>query len=148
VNGSRDTRSTSRTTPSAAGARGGERGRASVDEDLEDARLHERELLYGEAVEHLRALMIDLHLTQREVAKRLELPEPRVSRILSGRENLTLKTLADMGWATGLRFEVVAVPLDDVSTTPAAGDPPPPRWLLKHAQLVARRVRDGIAQRS
>ena len=92
--------------------------------------------------------MIDLHLTQREVADRLDLPEPRISRILSGRENLTLKTLADMGWATGLRFEVVAVPLEDVSNTPAADDPPPPRWLVKHAQLVARRARDALAQRS
>ncbi len=63
---------------------------------------------------------------------------------MTGRENLTLKTLADLGWALGMRFELAAVPLTDRSGTPAQNDPPPPRWLHRHAQLIARRVWEGM----
>jgi transcriptional regulator with XRE-family HTH domain len=105
---------------------------------------YEHELLYAEVVEHLRAIIRELGLTQHDIATRLGRSDARVSHLMSGRENLTLRTLADLGWALGLRFEMVAVPLADRADTPARDDPPAPRWLGRHAQLVARRVREGL----
>lgn len=105
----------------------------------------ERELLYGETVETVRALCGGLGLTQRDLARRVGVSDARMSLILSGRENLTLRTLSDLGWASGVRFEVVAVPLEDRSDTPAADDPPLPPWLHRHARLIARRVQSGLA---
>jgi transcriptional regulator with XRE-family HTH domain len=137
--------SASRTTTSRSRTRSSPGGELSArDADADDGRLYERELLYGEVVEHLRAITGSQNLTQREVAHRLGVSEARMSRIFSGRENLTLKTLADLGWALGMAFEVVPRPLADRTATPAANDPPPPRWLQRHASLVAKRVRDAL----
>jgi transcriptional regulator with XRE-family HTH domain len=107
-------------------------------------REYERELLYAEVIEHLRAITGEQDVTQHELATRLGVSDARVSRTMSGRENLTLRTLADIGWALGMRFEMVAVPFEDRTDTPARDDPEPPRWLHRHAQLVARRVRDAL----
>jgi hypothetical protein len=107
----------------------------------------ERELLVSETTETLRALMSELSLTQRDLARRLGVSDARLSRVMSGQANLTLGTLAEIGWAVGMRFEVVVVPLEDRSRTPAADDPPPPRWILQHARLVAARV-CNVFQRS
>jgi transcriptional regulator with XRE-family HTH domain len=119
--------------------------RSSAGPGTAERREYERELLYAEVVEHLRAITGELAITQRELAARLGVSEARVSRIMTGRENLTLKTLADLGWALGLRFEVVGVPAADRAGTPAEGDPPAPAWLGEHAKLVARRAREGSA---
>ncbi len=110
-----------------------------------DRRAVERELIYGETIETVRALCAELGLTQRDLARRVGVSDARMSLILSGRENLTLRTLSDLGWASGVRFEVVAVPFEDRSDTPAAEDPPPPRWLHRHARLIATRVQKGLA---
>ena len=108
----------------------------------------ERDLLYSEAVEHLRAIIASLGITQHELADRLQVSDARVSRIFTGRQNLTLRTLADISFALGLRFELVAAPMSEAerSYTPARLDPPAPKWLVRHAQLVARRTRDGLAR--
>ena len=95
-------------------------------------------------METLGAIVGSVGLTQRELASRLGVSEARVSRLLNGRENLTLRTIADLGWATGLRFDLVAVPFEDRTGTPAADDPPPPRWLARHAGLIAARVRRAL----
>ena len=104
---------------------------------------YEGELLCAEVVEHLRALAADLGVTQHELARRLGVSDARVSRIMTGRENLTLRTIAELGWALGARFEVVAAPFKDRTDSPAEHDPLPPRWLYGHARLVAQRVRNG-----
>jgi len=97
-------------------------------------------------IENLRAIIKTVDVSQHTLAERLGVSDARVSRVMTGHENLTLRTLADLGWALGLRFEVIAAPLADRDSTPAADDPPPPRWLGQQAQLVARRVRNGLAQ--
>jgi transcriptional regulator with XRE-family HTH domain len=99
---------------------------------------YERELLYGEAMETITALIQEQGISQRELARRLDLDEARLSRILSGRTNVTLKTIADLGWALGLRFSLAAIPLDDRSQTPAAADPKPPSWLARLRRQLAR----------
>lgn len=138
-----DAISSSPTGRSAGGARNTERHpRSGLPRHARQA--YKRELLYAEVVEHLRAITTELDLTQHDIAVRLKVSDARVSRIMTGRENLTLGTLADLGWALGVSFDVVAVPFADRADTPAEHDPPPPRWLERHAQLVARRVRDAL----
>lgn len=50
--------------------------------------------------------MHDLSMTRAELARRLEVTPPRVTQLLRGDENLTLRSLARLGWALGLRFEL------------------------------------------
>jgi transcriptional regulator with XRE-family HTH domain len=90
----------------------------------------ERELLFGEVGETVGALINELGITQRQLAERLELSESRMSRILGGTGNVTLKTLADVGAALGLRFHLTAEELPDRDQGPAADDGPLPKWLV------------------
>lgn len=90
----------------------------------------ERDLLYGEVGEMVGALIAELGISQRQLAQRLGLSESRVSRILGGAENVTLKTLADLGVALGLRFRLAAEELPDRSEGQAAEDGPLPEWLV------------------
>lgn len=90
---------------------------------------YERELLFGEAIETVAALLASQGIAQRELAERIGRSEARVSRILKGGENTTLKTIADLGYALGIRFTLVPVPFADRTGTPAADDPPTPDWI-------------------
>jgi transcriptional regulator with XRE-family HTH domain len=94
-------------------------------------RTYEEEVLYGEAVETIGALVANAGITQRELARRLEVSEARVSQILAGGVNLTLRSLADIGWALGFRFELDSIPMTKAERvgTPAVADPPAPEWL-------------------
>jgi transcriptional regulator with XRE-family HTH domain len=89
-------------------------------------------------METIAAMLQASDIPQRELARRLDVSEARVSRIMSGGENLTLKTIADLGWVLGVRFALAPRPLDDRSQTPAADDPPPPPW-LKRLDRISRR---------
>jgi transcriptional regulator with XRE-family HTH domain len=111
---------------------------------IENRRTFERELLFGESTETIHALLQSMDISQKELAQRLGLTEGRVSRILSGRENVTLRTLADVGWAIGIRFALVPLPFEDRADTPAADDPPPPRWLARLRRLATSRRVAGL----
>ena len=97
--------------------------------DPEIRRAFEEELLVGEATDTVAGLLESLGLSQRELADRLDVTPGRVSQVLSGRENLTLRTLAALGWALGVRFELNPVAMADRAGTPAVDDPPAPAWL-------------------
>jgi transcriptional regulator with XRE-family HTH domain len=97
--------------------------------DPEARRVYEEELLIGEATETIGALLRHIGLNQRELARRMGVTDGRVSQVLSGRENLTLRTLATMAWALGIRFGLTPDPMTDRRGTPAAEDPPLPAWL-------------------
>jgi transcriptional regulator with XRE-family HTH domain len=100
---------------------------AMADPDIR--RTFEEELLFGEATDTVAALLESIGITQRELANRLSVTEGRVSQILSGAENLTLRSLASLGWALGVRFELQPEPMEDRAGTPAQADPAPPSWL-------------------
>lgn len=95
-----------------------------------DRRDFERELLFGEVGETVGALLAELGLSQRELAERMGLSESRVSRIIGAGENATLRTIADLGFALGLRFHLTAEELPDRDQGPAAADESLPAWLL------------------
>jgi transcriptional regulator with XRE-family HTH domain len=97
----------------------------------EDRRDFERELLYGEVGETIGALLRELGISQRELAERMGLSESRVSRIVGAGENLTLKTVADLGVALGLRFNLEPTELPGRGTGPAAKDGPLPDWIRR-----------------
>ena len=102
----------------------------------EGKKLYEEELLIADATDTLEALLVSSGVSQKELAARLDLTEGRVSQILSGNGNLTLRTLGAVAWALGLRFELQASELADRSATPAAGDPPAPAWLEKRPAAI------------
>jgi transcriptional regulator with XRE-family HTH domain len=99
--------------------------------------IYERELLFGEAIETVAALLESQGISQRELAERMGRSEARVSRILNGGENTTLKTIADLGYALGIRFTCVPIPFADRSGTPAADDPPAPAWIARQRRSRA-----------
>jgi transcriptional regulator with XRE-family HTH domain len=109
-----------------------------------ERRVFEQELLYGEARATVGGVLRSRRLTQRELAARLGVTEGRVSQILSGRENITLRTLADLGWALGLRFELVPSALPNRSGTPAENDPAPPQWLGRLKEQPRIRFADSM----
>jgi transcriptional regulator with XRE-family HTH domain len=97
--------------------------------DPEIRRVFEEELLVGEATGTVAALVEALGLTQRELAERLGVSEGRVSQILSGGTNLTLRSLAGLGWALGVEFKLHPQAMRDRRGTPATDDAPVPGWL-------------------
>ncbi len=107
--------------------------------DPEARRTYEEELLLGEATENVTALLRSLGISQRELSRRLDVSEARVSQIVSGAENLTLRSLAALGWALGVRFELDPVPMSRTERrgTPAANDAAAPDW-LNRLQPAAR----------
>lgn len=92
-------------------------------------RAFEEEYLVGEATDTLAGLLDSLGLPQKTLADRLGVSPGRVSQILSGAENLTLRSLAGLGWALGVRFELAPTAMSDREGTPALDDPPAPDWL-------------------
>src|SRR3954468_23469462 len=99
--------------------------------DPEVRRIYEEELLLGEATENVTALLRSLRISQRELARRLGVSEARVSQIVSGAENLPLRSLAGVGWALGVRFELEPTGMSAAERTggPAEADLPAPDWL-------------------
>ncbi len=115
--------------------------------DPEIRRVFEEEFLLGEATDTVAGLVEALGIPQRELAERLGVSAGRVSQILSGDENLTLRSLAALGWALGVRFGLTPTPVADRRSTPAEHDPPAPAWLGRlgpaptaHFRTVSRTV--------
>ncbi len=109
--------------------------------DPELRREFERESLYESAVLDIEGIMKTRDLSQGELAKRLGVSPGRISQLLSGRRNLTLKTLADMAWALGLKVTLELDAIDDLASTPAKDDSPVmPEWLNRRKVQSARAV--------
>lgn len=54
--------------------------------------------------------MQELGMTRKDLARRLDVTPGRISQMLSGDENLTLKTIAAISGCLGARAEVTLVP--------------------------------------
>lgn len=105
------------------------RRKPSVEELLtspEGERAYEEEVLYGRVRECISQLLAKEGLLQQDLARKLGVSDGRVSQLLSSADNITLKTLARIGWALGYRFEVVPEPIghhEPLSDLLASPDP-------------------------
>src|SRR5579864_1632053 len=75
-------------------------------------------------------------ISHRDLALGVEGSEPWISRVLKGRENTTLTTVAELAWALGLRLKLAPEPLesgDDLGDSSS--------WVLRHGQQPVRSVR-------
>lgn len=97
--------------------------------DPEARRTFEEEVLFSEARDTLVGLVESSGVSRSELAKRLGVSKGRVSQILGGGDNLTLRTIAAVGWALGVEFGLRPTAMKSRSGTPAADDPPAPEWL-------------------
>jgi transcriptional regulator with XRE-family HTH domain len=113
-------------------------GKNAALADPDVRRAFEEELLFGETTDTVAALLASLGITQKELAQRLGVSEGRASQILSGGENLTLRSVAALGWALGVRFALAPQPMERVGT-PAQYDASPPGWLTRLGSAPAIR---------
>lgn len=100
-------------------------------------RKYEAELLCGQTADTLASLLESVGVTRRELARRLDISPGRVSQLLSGAANLTLRTVAEITWALGYHSTIRLEPMADRSTTPAAHDRGVPAWLLRLQNIGA-----------
>jgi len=71
----------------------------SLVESLEGRKVFNQERLITSVTERLLEIMEEKGISQRHLAKILKVKPPRVSKMLSGNSNITLRTLADLGTA-------------------------------------------------
>lgn len=79
---------------------------------------------------HIANYIDNAQMPAKELAQRIRKSRSWVSKLLSGRQNATLDTLAEVAWALGAKWEVDLVSADRGST-PAENDPPPPAWAVQ-----------------
>jgi transcriptional regulator with XRE-family HTH domain len=80
--------------------------------DLEYRRLLEQESLITDATELIYELMEERGLNQKQLAKKIGKSKGFVSQVLSGRRNMTLRTLSDLLFALGARGRLEPTSLD------------------------------------
>jgi antitoxin component HigA of HigAB toxin-antitoxin module len=84
------------------------------------------------AAAHIENYLEHAGLQAKDLARRIRKSRPWVSKLLSGRQNATLDTLAEVGWALGARWNVDLVPAERAGT-PAENDAPAPTWTSNSA---------------
>jgi DNA-binding Xre family transcriptional regulator len=105
--------------------------------DPDERRDYERVLLGGIGSDTILQLLHHAGISQQELADRLGLSQPRISKLLRS-ENMTLQMLADLGWGLGVRFELRPIALEPDATR-AVDDPPLPEWVARpHARRRRR----------
>jgi transcriptional regulator with XRE-family HTH domain len=82
-------------------------------------------------------LLEGMGLKQSDLAKRISKSSAWVSKLLSGNQNVTLDTVAEVGWALGVRWDIQACPTNR-ENTPASADGPLPDWVHRQSRIVVR----------
>jgi transcriptional regulator with XRE-family HTH domain len=122
---------------------------ASPDHRAVETQIDDEMLAFGtELINEINWYMRERDLTRAELAERMRVSPGRVSQILSGGENLTLRTLAALSTALDARFSIELRPVKDddtyTSPDPARSDAAPAD---KH-HPAARAPRRGVKPRS
>jgi hypothetical protein len=92
-------------------------------------RLVAQETLLFDAAECVAELINDAGISRTELAKRLGKSKGFVTQVLAGDRNMTLRTLADLGYVLGHSFEIVAKRTTATRTGDARG---PGRTVVTH----------------
>lgn len=95
----------------------------------------EEGLLRLTAAGRIENLLDDLGLTQKELADRLGKSQAWVSKVISGRQNLTLSSLARIGFVLGVRWNPELVRARSEGSI-AENDPPLPSWVHTENGIV------------
>ena len=112
-------------------------------------REYEKTTLRYTAAAHVQNYLDDAGLRAKDLAHRIHKSRAWVSKLLSGRQNTTLDTLADVAWALGAKWQMDMVAADRVGT-PAENDPAPPQWAIRSSStttMVANPVWNWTHQR-
>lgn len=118
-----------------------ERAGAAREKAEDSARLiYEQERLFSQAIETIAGLLEKQDVSQRELAARINRDQAQISRLLSGADNTSLKSLARLAYGLGIRLVIVGVPFESRDDTPAANDPPIPEWLEAQRERRASEV--------
>jgi transcriptional regulator with XRE-family HTH domain len=98
---------------------------------------YERTRLRVLVTARIQNLLESMGLKQSDLAKRINKSSAWVSKLLSGNQNVTLDTLAEIGWALGVRWDIQACPTNR-DNTPASADGPLPDWVHRQNRMVVR----------
>jgi transcriptional regulator with XRE-family HTH domain len=79
-------------------------------------RKNERDRLFVWVSDAIAEAMHGENLSKADVARRLGMSRANVTRLLNGRRNLTLKSMADLAWAANSRIKVEIGPLAQESS--------------------------------
>jgi transcriptional regulator with XRE-family HTH domain len=95
----------------------------SSRQQASEARIDEESsLLITQFTNEITWYMKERNLTRADLAARMGVSPGRVSQVLSGGENLTLRTLAGLASALGARFEIGLSPLQRVADSDHAAE--------------------------
>lgn len=100
---------------------------------------YERTRLRVLVAARIQNLLEGMGLKQSDLAKRISKSSAWVSKLLSGNQNVTLDTIAQIGWALGVRWDIQACPTNR-ENTPASADGPLPDWVHRQNRIVVRHV--------
>ena len=122
---------------------------AGLMEDPEFRRLLSVEALVAEASEVIASLMAEQNLSKADLARRLNKSRAWVTQLLSGKANMTVRTLAEVVYALGAEVKLQAQPpswtmsgrLPDVGRIQEAVHPSSGRWSYQQPQPIAQPTR-------
>jgi transcriptional regulator with XRE-family HTH domain len=90
-------------------------------QDPEFRKLFAIECLAGNASEVVAGLMAQQQVTKAELARRLNKTPSWITQLLSGRANMTVRTLAEVAHTLGAEIKLTANPTVSVSPKPSRG---------------------------
>ena len=96
------------------------------------ARLVAQETLLFDAAERVAELINDAGISRTELAERLGKSKGFVTQVLAGDRNMTLRTLADLGYVVGHSFNIVAKPVERMPTATCGDSAGSARTVLVH----------------
>lgn len=99
-------------------------GRTSVKHEMDDATEEQLSSLITQVTNEINWYMSERRLTRTDLAGRMGLSPGRISQVLSGGENLTLRTLASLAVALDGQFELELKPFKATQDTYAASHRP------------------------
>ena len=85
-------------------------GKLSVSQEMDDATNDELTSLITQVTSEINLYLSERNLTRADLASRMGVSPGRISQVLSGGENLTLRTLASLSAALDAQFELELKP--------------------------------------
>lgn len=110
----------------------------NLEKPADRIRYH-KALLRSMTAARIQNLLDDLGLTQAELASRLNKSRAWVSKVLGRHQNLTLDSLAEIGFALGVEWSLEPVGIERAGTS-AEGDPELPDWVHREQPRPFREV--------